>query len=447
MLNKLDEVIEKLNNETNRVSSIIFREKKINNKRILIIFNEPLISSDKVSDFVIRSLNKIKGRNLVMQIENNISNFKYTKINTYDELCFYLHKGFTIILIDKCKTALALETKARLNRSISVSDVENTVRGPKDSFVEEYQTNIGLIRKRIKTNDLWISELNLGKLTSTQVGVIYINKLADDKKLKIIIEKLNNINRDSVVNIGEIKKYFEKRYAFPAILTSQRPDVISKALLDGKIIIAMDNNPFMLILPINFSDFFKTSEDIYNRKTNKQFIRSIKYFAFWLTILLPGIYIALVTVNQEIIPTKLLISFAIQRDGVPFPAAVEALIMLIIFEILRECDLRVPNFAGSALSIVGALILGEAAVNAGIVSPIMIIIIALTAICSLPFTEMDFINSLRIHRILCISSVLLLGIIGLVIFIIVFLIRLISMNPFENEYFCKSNAEEYKWKK
>lgn len=438
MLNNIEELVLRLKKDTNDLDDIIYREKYINNKKIYIIYNEPLTSSDKISDFVIRSLNKIHGFTsigLYKKIKNNIANFKVKEIDSYEDLCMYLHKGFTIILVAGEKQALVLETRAKLNRSISEPNVENTIRGAHDAFVEDFQINLGLIKKRIKTNDLWIDKMNIGKYTSTGIGILYINGVVKEDLVLEVKKRLNKINISGVINSGTIKNLIvNEKDKFPTILTTERPDVVSEALLQGKIAILIDNSPFVLLLPSLLGDYFKTMEDVYGKSANVTFTRILKFIAFMISIAMPAIYISLITYNQEMIPTDLLVNFATQRDGVPFPAFVEAFIMITAFEILRESDLRVPTSAGSALSIVGALILGEAAVNAGIVSPIMIIVVAITAISSLPFNEFEFINTIRIYRFLFMLGAVFMGIIGIVIVFIFFIARLSSIESFGKPY-------------
>ncbi len=438
MLNNIEEIVRKLKKDTKDSDDIIYREKYINRKKIYIIYNEPLTSSDKISDFVVRSLNKIKsitGLGLYKKIKNSISNFKVTEIEDYQDLCFYLHKGFTILLIENETKAIALETKANLNRSISPSTTEDTVRGAKDSFVEDIQTNLGLIKKRIKTNDLWIDKMNIGKYTDTSIGILYINGIVKEDLVNEVKKRLSKINISGVINSGVIKNLIvDEKVKFPTAQTTERPDVVSDALLQGKIAIVVDNSPYVIIIPALLQDFFKTMEDEYGKDTNVSFTRILKFLAFMISIMTPAIYISLVTYNQEMIPTDLLVSFAVQRDGVPFPAFVEALMLIISFEILRESDLRTPTTTGSALSIVGALILGDAAVNAGIVSQIMIIIVAITSISSLPFTELEFINTLRIYRLLFMVGAVFMGMIGVVVVFIIFIIRICSIESFGKPY-------------
>lgn len=441
MLEDIEQIIKRLKEETNHLSDIVYRKKIIHKKTIYILYNEPLTSSDKISDFIVRSLNhmeqeKISSNNLLEHIENDISNFKVKRIHTYEQLCFYLHRGFTILLIENEKEALVLETKANIARGINPPETESTVRGAKDAFVEDYQINLGLIKKRIKTNDLWIQSFNIGKYTATQVGVLSIHGIVEEDLVNQVVEQLQKIDIYGIVDSGMIKNLIEKetKSILPTIITTERPDVASKALLEGKVAIVVDNSPYILIVPAVLNDYFKTMEDVYGKGMNITFTRIIKFLAFIIALFTPAVYIALITYNQEMIPTDLLANFATQRDGVPFPAFFEGVIMIISFEILRESDLRVPSFSGSALSIVGALILGDAAVSAGIVSPIMIIVIAITAISSLPFTEYELENALRWYRLLFMLGGAFLGIVGVLAMAIFFIIRLSNLESFGKPY-------------
>ena len=431
----MKELIAKLKKDTSYSKDIIYRQKEINNKHLTIIFNEPLVSTQTISDFVIRSLNKIKGNNLFLEITNNISSFKWIEITRYSDISFYLNFGFTIILIHEENKIIALETKANLERSISTPDTEASIRGAKDAFVENIQQNIGLIKKRIRHNDINIKKKFIGKYTNTQIAIISISSICKKKLINQVMAKINKINIDGIINGEQIKNLIEKsNFPLPTILTTERPDIASNALLQGKVVIVVDNSPYALIIPGLFYDFFKTPEDFYSKNLNTSFTRIIRYIAFFIALLTPALYLSLITYNQEIVPFKLLVNFAMQRDSVPFPAFFEAFLMLIAFEILREGDIRVPSSLGSSLSIVGALILGDAAVAAGIVSPIMIIVIAITSISSLPFNEIDITNGLRLYRIFFMLGASFFGIIGIVIVFLIFLINLTSKDIFDVPY-------------
>ena len=433
-------IISMLKKDTNNDKDIVYRKKIINNEEIYIVYDESLTGSNTISDFIIRSLDSIEYKyqeidDLYTRVLNDINNFKVTKIKDYKDVCYYLHNGFTILIFDNDKY-IALESKKNLTRGITEPSVETTLRGAMDSFVEEIQTNIGLVKRRIKSNDLWSISNDVGKYTKTKTTVLYINEVCKKDKVEYVNNLIKDIDIDGIVSSGNIKNLIEKenKSVFPTILTTQRPDRAAKALLDGKIVIIVDGSPYCLILPALLNDFFLNSEDMYGKSINVSFTRFVRYLAFFIAVLTPSVYIAITTYNQELLPTDLLISFASQRESVPFPAFFEAIIMIFSFEILRESDLRIPSFSSSALSIVGALILGEAAVNAGIVSPIMIIVVSITAISALPFSEPEIINGIRWWRLIFMISGTCLGLVGVTLNFIIFIIRLSNLESFSIPY-------------
>ena len=437
-MNNTKYIISKLKKDTNNSDEIIYRKKQINNNTIYIIYNEPLVSSNTISDYIIRSLNHLSRKNIPINkiIANNIDNIKIKSIYTYQDITYYLNNGFTIILIEESNTYFALETKRNLSRGINTPQTENTLRGAMDSFVEDIQTNMGLIKKRIKSTNLWYKSNEIGKYTKTKVNILYINNIANKKLVNYLNKTIKKINIDGILSIGTIKNLIEKenKSVFPTIISTERPDKTCEALLQGRIVILADNSQFALILPITLNDLFISTEDNFGKSINITLTRIIRYISFFITILTPAIYLALITYNQYILPERLLINFTIQRTNVPFPAFIEALIMMTSFEILRECDLRSPNFSNSAMSTVGALILGSAAAEAKIVSPIMIIIIAITSLSSLLFTEPEIINGIRWYRLLFMLSASIMGITGIFLFFIYFITKLCSLNSFTTPY-------------
>lgn len=431
------EYIDRLKKDTNNISDIVYREKKIKNNKICIIFNEPLTSGDRISDSIFESLYEIDiNKNIKETIINNIYNFKVTTTNSYDEMCYYLHNGFTIIIIENEPDILVLETRSNDKRGIAIPTTENTLRGPKDSFIEDYQTNMGLIKKRIRDNNLWTKDVTVGIYSKTKISILYLHDKCDESIVHKVYDKLNNANIDSILNSGAVKSIIGESNInpLPTIMSTERPDRVARALIRGKICILVDNDPYVLILPVTLNDFFKTTEDYYGKNINTTLTRIIRFLSFFIALFTPALYIALITYNQEMLPENFLINFTMQRSTVPFPAFFEAFMMMIAFEILRESDIRNSGFAASSLSIVGALILGEAAVSAGIVSPIMIIVTALTAIASLPFNEYELINGLRWYRILFMIGASTFGIIGIVLVFIFFVINICSINFYSKPY-------------
>ena len=433
-------IINKLKEETNNSSYIVYREKYINNIKIDIIYNEVLTDQDKMSNFIYRSLDHIEKiyqeKELLYDvIKNNISNIKIKEINNYQDICKYLNNGFVILLIED-DYSLALEVKKNLTRSIEKPMTETTIRGAMDSFTENIETNIGLIKRRLKTNKLWNEDMELGKYTKNKISILTIKGLTDSKIKDNIINKLNSLEIDGVTDTGTLKHLIENetKTIFPTSITTERPDKVVSSLLRGKTVIIIDNCPFVLIMPVDINDFFLSQDDKDSNYINNSLTRILRYLAFFITVLTPGIYIALTTFNQEMIPLELLTSFASQRSTVPFPAFFEALLMFVSFEILREIDNRIPNVSNSALSIVGALILGEAAVNAGIVSPIMIIIVAITAISALVIVEPELSNAVKWYRILFMLGGTTIGIFGIFIVFIIFTTNLCSINSYGKSF-------------
>ena len=433
-------IINKLKEETNNSSYIVYREKYINNIKIDIIYNEVLTDQDKMSNFIYRSLDHIEKiyqeKELLYDvIKNNISNIKIKEINNYQDICKYLNNGFVILLIED-DYSLALEVKKNLTRSIEKPMTETTIRGAMDSFTENIETNIGLIKRRLKTNKLWNEDMELGKYTKNKISILTIKGLTDYKIKDNIINKLNSLEIDGVTDTGTLKHLIENetKTIFPTSITTERPDKVVSSLLRGKTVIIIDNSPFVLIMPVDINDFFLSQDDKDSNYINNSLTRILRYLAFSITVLTPGIYIALTTFNQEMIPLELLTSFASQRSTVPFPAFFEALLMFVSFEILRESDYRIPNVSNSALSIVGALILGEAAVNAGIVSPIMIIIVAITAISALVIVEPELSNAIKWYRILFMLGGTTIGIFGIFIVFIIFTTNLCSVNSYGKSF-------------
>ena len=412
----------------------------IKGKNVGIIFLESSSQASTVSDFIIKGTlytkeNKNIFQNIFEALKNDLFNSQLFIINDFNEFPYYLSSGFTIITVDDSDKAIVMETRAQLDRGVTESSSEPILRGSKDSFTESHSKNLGLIRKRIKDPNLWFDELKLGRRTKTRISIAYINGIADPQKFKKIKERLNKIDIDGVLDSGNIRDYLIKQKSiFPQIHSTERPDVVSQALLEGKIVIFVENCPFTLILPTVFIDYLHTSEDEYQKAENITFTRVLRVIALIITVFTPAIYIAITTYDQNTIPDKLLISLAIQREGVPFPTTFEIILLTAIFEILRESDIRSPNSMSAAMSIVGALVLGQAAVDAGIVSPITVIVVAFTSICSLIFTDIDFMNGIRAWRFIFILAASFLGIIGILSFAIIWLIKLASLENLNTSF-------------
>lgn len=441
---KLDNTIEtifntikEMNGNSGDIATRIITKRK---NRIGYIFLESVSSDDKISNFlnkgIIESDKKSLFDSFYNLMKNSIFNSNVKSCDNYEELFYFLSSGFTVIVFDDTNEAIVVETRMPLDRGVVESSSETIVRGPKDSFTENHNKNIGLIRKRIKDYNLWFHDLKVGRRTKTKVSVAFLKDIVPDEKSKKVIESIKNIDIDGIIDSGYIRELIEKeqKTLFPKIISTERPDLVCTSLLDGKIVILVENSPFVLILPAVLGDFFKSPQDEYQKSFNASFNRVIRMICFFLALITPALYIALMTYNQEIIPDQLLISLSAQREGVPFPTAIEVLLFVLTFEVLREADIHAPSFSGSAMNVVGALILGDAAVSASIVSPIVIIIVAATSICELVFYDVDVIDAIREWRLIFILAATFMGIIGIVVAFIIFVAKLSSIECLGTSY-------------
>lgn len=431
--NNIDKIFEVINKMNGKSSDIVTRIIEKNKNRIGYIFLESVSSDDKISDFLNKAIINIDKKKLFDSfydlVKNSIFSSNMKSCTTYKDMFFYLASGFTVIVVDGNTTAIVIETKSKLDRGVTESTSETIIRGPKDSFGENHNMNLGLIRKRIKDPNLWFTDTNIGTRTKTKVTVAYIKDIADKKRVDKVIDSLNNIDIDGILDSGYIRELIEKnqKSIFPKMISTERPDHACSALLNGKIVILVENSPFVLILPAVLVDYIHSPEDNYQKPFNVTFSRLLRLFCFYIALLFPALYIALMTYNHEILPDQLLISLAVQRDGVPFPTTIEILVFVLTFEVLREADVHVPSFSGGAMSIVGALILGDAAVAAGIVSPIVIIVVATTSLSELVFYDVDIIDAIREWRIFFIIAATFLGIIGFMVAFLIFIAKLASL--------------------
>lgn len=439
----IKEIKQYIENKTNQSTDLNTRIINLNTKKLMYVFYESTSSDDKISNFFMKSVSKdVKEdnisifTNLFKNLQNTIPNSKLKILDKLDDVFYHLASGFTCIFVDNNDKYIAIETKNKLDRDVSEPTTEAVVRGPKDCFTENYMTNIGLIRKRIKDANLWIDETKIGRRTNTKVSILYLKDVVELSKVKRIKEKLAKIDIDGIIDSGYIREFLVKsnRMAFPKMISTERPDITCTSLLNGKIVILVENTPFVLIIPGLFIDYFESAEDNYQKPLNASFTKLLRYLSFFITLLTPAIYIAIMTYNAEIIPDKLLTSLAIQRQGVPFPTFVSVILLLTTFEILRESDIRMPSLMGASISIVGALVLGDAAVQAGIVSPFVVIIVATTSVSGLLFTDIDFVNAIRWWRILFMFGAISLGIIGIVTVGIIFIAKLCSLECLDTPY-------------
>jgi spore germination protein KA len=344
--------------------------------------------------------------------------------------------GDTVFLIDGLNYALLGGSRKLEDRGIEEPSNEPVVRGPRDGFNETLRTNISLIRRRIKDPNLWMETLQIGRSTQTDVSFLYMNGIASPKVIDEVRKRLKAIDIDSVLESGYIEEFIQDKTftLFPLVYTTERPDVVAAELLEGRVAILVDGTPFVLIAPAMLIQFLQASEDHYQRWDFATFIRLIRYASLGITLLAPALYIAITTFHQEVLPTQLLMSLAAAREGVPFPAFVEAVLMEITFEILREAGVRMPKTIGQAVSIVGTLVIGQAAVEAGLVSPAMVIVVAITAISNFVLPSYSIAISFRMLRFLMMILAATLGVFGILLGLFLMVFHLCGLVSFGLPY-------------
>lgn len=421
-------IINKLKKEISS-TDYIFKDVTICNKLVTLIFNEVLTDSNSINELLYYLLTKVNKKDL-----NNFINkipISNSIIIKEKDIKKYLNLGYVVIIY---KNIYAVELKSHEGRGVQTINSELSIGGAKDSFCENINTNLSLIRKRIK-KDLLVETLNIGRISQTKVNILGINGIVSNTLIKSVKKRLEKIDIDGIMDSSYLKFSLEDgKNLFPTIMMSERPDKCSMALLEGKVVILVENSCYGLILPSFLLDFFHTTDDYFQKSFNTTFIRIIRLFAFLIAVFLPALYISVTTRNYDLVPFPLLLMLKAGRSFVPFPAYIEALFMIIAFEILKESDLRMSTTSGSAVSILGGLILGDAAVSAGIVSPIMIIIIAISSIAGLIFTSVELVNALRIYKIFLLFLGTILGIYGVIFGGIIMFLNIFKTKIFGFKY-------------
>ncbi|MDO9536458.1 MAG: spore germination protein [Bacillota bacterium] len=344
--------------------------------------------------------------------------------------------GDTALLFDGTAKAILCETKGWDYRSIMEPEAETTIRGPREGFIENIRVNTSLIRRRIRSPNLWIESINIGSLSKTEVAYAYIKGLAGEEILEEVRSRLERIDIDSVLESGVIEEFIhDAPYSlFPTIFRTERPDIIASGILEGRVAIFTSGTPIVLMVPADFAMFLHAPDDYNELFPIGTFIRILRLAAFLFSIFLPGLYVSVINFHPELIPTSLLLTIQTTREGVPFPVLGEILLMELAFEFLREAGLRLPKAIGPAISIVGALILGEAAIRAGIVSPGVVIIVAFTAIASFTAPTFSIAISARILRFFMIILGGAFGLLGIQLGFLLMLINLVSLRSFGYPY-------------
>ncbi|WP_186440548.1 spore germination protein [Bacillus licheniformis] len=432
---------------TGNSSDIVIRKLKTGageKIEIAVVYVGGITDEKAIHDFLLESImnseelaEKEYGREVLETIAGDaVALGGVEKEKRLDKVLESLMAGNTIILAEETAEAVITTTKGGEKRSIKEPENQQAFRGSREGFIEALDTNISLVRRIIKNPNLWVEKTTMGSVTKTDVAIMYTNGICDPKTVKEVKKRMESIEIDSILESGYIEQFIEDTVftTFPTVYHTERPDMVAGNLLEGRIAIFVDGTPFVLLVPAVFIQFFQSVEDYYSRFDIATFIRFLRVLIFFISLIAPAVYVGATTFHKEMIPTELLIVIAAQREIVPFPAVVEAMIMEISFEILREAGIRLPKAIGSAVSIVGAIVIGQAAVQAGIVSPAMVIIVAITAISSFATPSFSMAISARLVRFFFILAAATTGFYGIILGLIIMFVHLCSLRSFGVPY-------------
>ncbi|AEI41443.1 spore germination protein [Paenibacillus mucilaginosus] len=348
-------------------------------------------------------------------------------VSSVEKAASALLQGCSLVLVDGLSAAKSGLTSGGERRAVSEPSAESVVRGPRESFNESLLTNIGLIRRRLASPHLRTERLMIGSVTNTPVSILYLEGTAKEEYVTEVKERLGSIRLDGILESQYLEEYLEEKQGytpFPTVFNTERPDRVAAGLLEGRVAVLMEGTPVALVVPATIGLFLYSNEDYYQRYDIATFLRILRTFTFLISIAMPGFYVALLTYHQEMIPTPLLVALTGQREGVPFGIAIEVFLMEMTFEILREAGIRLPKTIGSAVSIVGGLVLGQAAVEAGLVAPGTVIAVSVTAISSFCTPAFNIAISARLIRFVLILLCAALGAFGLFFGLILTVIHL-----------------------
>lgn len=399
--------------------------------------DKEIINENIIQPFVQNSLLKSEN-NLIDSVKDQVMiAHNIEKTTDMNKIINSIYNGDSIFLLEGFSEALIILTKGWETRSIEEPETERVLRGPREGFTESLLINLSLIKRKLRTPDLKIKSRVIGEKSGTKVCVCYIKGIANQKILNELNQRLDRIEIDGVMDSGYIQELIrDSPYTpFKTVGSTERPDIIAAKLLEGRIAIIVDGTPVVLTVPHIFIEYFQSNDDYYTNFYFSSIGRMIRILGFILTISVPAIYVAITTYHQEIIPTPLILNISAAREGVPLPTIVEVFVMLLMFEILRETGLRMPMFMGQALSIVGVLVIGQAAVDAKFVSAPMVIVVAFTGITGLMITRLK--GPVILVRVIFLFLAGTLGLYGYIFGVAGLLIHLFELRTFGIPYMYK----------
>lgn len=446
----LDENMERIKALLRDCDDIVYKDFKVGEAqklRFTLVFTDglvdkPFINQSVMADLMIHARDVPPDSPEILEDIYKLIRFgtipspELKDVKNIDDAVLAILTGDTVLLMDGIETIIIIGTKGWPSRGVSEPSTEAVIRGSREGFTETFRFNTALVRRFIRDPRFKVKQMQIGRRSFTDLGVLYIDDIAKPELVEEVKRRLKTIDIDTIMESGYIEELIEDNpfSLFPQIKATERPDKVAAALFEGKVAILVDNTPFALIVPATFNSFFHAAEDHYNRWIPATALRLMRFIAGGLSLLTPALYIAVTSYHPGILPTELVLSIAAAREGVPFPAIIEALIMELTFELLREAGVRLPILIGGVVGIVGGLVIGQAAVAAGIVSPIMVIIVAVTAISSFSIPDYGFSNAFRLFRFLLIFAVAFLGLYGMMLGLLLMLGHLVRLKSFGIPY-------------
>lgn len=422
---------------------IIVKQFKVAGLNCAILYLKGMTDVLFLTDFVIRPMQNIKTlpkQNVVTHILNNVISFpEITEETDFNEVITQITKGKVVLLFESNSTAYLLELDKPRERSLTEPPTSAVLKGPREGFNENIKTNLAVIRKIFSTNKLKTEMLTVGRVTTTQICVMYLKDIADKTLVRQIVNKLKTIDIDGIIDSYYVAEFLtpHKRSMFKQLGNTEKPDIACAKMLEGKIVILVDGSPLAITLPYILLEDFQAADDYYNISSHATFVRILRIVSCLITVLLPGLYIAMQMFHYKAIPLKFLITITNSTQGLPLTPVTEILFVLILFEILYEASLRMPEYLGIALSVVGALILGDTAVKAGLISPPAVMIVALSGITL--YTIPDQASQLSLLRFMFTLAGSMLGFYGIIILSMFFVIYLNDFDNYKTPYLSPSS--------
>jgi spore germination protein len=420
-------------------SDVVFREIKVTGHvKGFMVYVDGMVKSEEISDHTLLPLFRFPHNSSRPDVlkETNLLPAQMSECGSYGAAADAVLAGNAVLFIQGQSKAITINARGGTRRGVEEPQSEAVIRGPREGFNENLRTNTSLLRFKVKTPELKMKSFTIGEKTKTAVVLSYIEGIADPKAVEEAVSRLSNIKIDGVLESGYIEELIEDEpYSpFPQLQYTERPDTAAAALLEGRFAIFTDGTPFVLLAPVTFWQFMQASEDYYERYFVGNMIRWLRMVFIGIALFLPALYVAVSTYHQDMLPTNLLLSIAAARESIPFPALVEALMMEISFEALREAGIRLPKTVGQAVSILGALVIGQAAVQAGIVSAPMVIIVSMTGIASFTIPRFNMAISIRLLRFPLMILAGIFGLFGIVVGLVWITVHLCSLRSFGVPY-------------